>query len=146
MCIRDRLADLEQGIIGACHAGWKGATSGVIQNTVAMMRELGGNTIIGVIGPHIHAENYEVGNSFRDERLSENAKLESFFELGPNKTPHFNLTKCISAALEEADVKVISSVGHCTYAQPEAYFSYRYNTHKEIGDYGRNISVIMLTE
>ena len=140
------LADLKKRIIGACHAGWKGATTGVVQNTVSMMRELGADQIIGVIGPHIHLENYEVGDVFRSERLKENPRLEAFFQPGPDQTPHFNLTRCISNALQEADVKVISSINQCTYAQPETYYSYRYNTHKGISDYGRNISVIMLTE
>ena len=138
------LADLHKGIIGACHAGWKGATSGVVQETVSMMRSLGANKIVGVLGPHIHMRNYEVGHAFRDERLRENPSLEAFFEEGPKQTPHFNLTRCVSAALIEADVKVISSIDRCTYAQPEDYFSYRYNTHHDLGDYGRNISAIML--
>jgi len=135
-------------IIGACHAGWRGALAGVTTETIRAMESLGAarTNIHAVLGPCISQDSYEVGHEFRDTFVAENEAHDRFFELGPNKKPHFDLKRFILAKLRKDGLTHIDALPDCTYAQPETYFSYRYNTHKGIGDYGRNISVIMLTE
>jgi len=133
-------------IIGACHAGWRGALSGVTTETIRAMESLGASreNIHAVLGPCISQDSYEVGHDYRDTFVAENEAHDRFFRLGPNRKPHFDLKRFILAKLRKDGLAKIDALPDCTYAQPEAYFSYRYNTHKEIGDYGRNISAIML--
>lgn len=135
-------------IIGACHAGWRGALSGITTETLRAMESLGATreNIRAVLGPCISQDSYEVGHDYRDTFVAENEAYDRFFRLGPNQKPHFDLKRFILAKLRKDGVTQIDALPDCTYAQPEAYFSYRYNTHKGLGDYGRNISVIMLTE
>jgi len=133
-------------IIGACHAGWRGALSGVTTETIRAMESLGASreNIHAVLGPCISQDSYEVGHDYRDTFVAENEAHDRFFRLGPNRKPHFDLKRFILAKLRKDGVSKIDALPDCTYAQPKDYFSYRYNTHKEIGDYGRNISAIML--
>jgi len=145
------LADKDAGIIGACHAGWRGALSGVTDATVKAMVDMGARreAISAVLGPCISQPSYEVGESFRDTFIGERETYDRFFRLGPEKEngprqPHFDLKAFILHRLKEAGLTRIAALSDCTYAQPEDYFSYRYNTHKNIADYGRNISAIML--
>ena len=140
--------DPEARVIGSCHAGWRGALAGVTTETVRAMESLGAlrDNIHAVLGPCISQDSYEVGHDYRDSFVAENETYDRFFRLGPNQKPHFDLRRFILAKLRKEGVTHIDALPDCTYAAPEAYFSYRYNTHKRIGDYGRNISVIMLTE
>jgi len=138
---------------GACHAGWRGAVSGITDNTITAMVELGADrdNIHAVLGPCISQASYEVGHDYRDAIVAEQDSFDRFFKLGPVKTdgsrqPHFDLKRFILAKLRNAGVTKIDALSDCTYAQPEDYFSYRYNTHQGVTDYGRNISVIMLRE
>ena len=100
--------------------------------------------ICAVLGPCISQDSYEVGHDYRDSFVAENEAHDRFFRLGPNQKPHFDLKRFILAKIRKDGVMQIDALPDCTYAQPEAYFSYRYNTHKGIGEYGRNISGIML--
>jgi len=140
--------DPEARIIGTCHAGWRGALAGITTDTIRAMESLGAQreNICAVLGPCISQDSYEVGHDYRDSFVAENEAHDRFFRLGPNQKPHFDLKRFILAKIRKDGVMQIDALPDCTYAQPEAYFSYRYNTHKGIGDYGRNISVIMLTE
>lgn len=140
--------DPEARIIGTCHAGWRGALAGITTDTIRAMESLGAQreNICAVLGPCISQDSYEVGHDYRDSFVAENEAHDRFFRLGPNQKPHFDLKRFILAKLRQDGLTHIEALPDCTYAQPEAYFSYRYNTHKGIGDYGRNISVIMLTE
>jgi len=140
--------DPKTRIIGACHAGWRGALSGVTTQTLRAMDSLGAKreNIHAVLGPCISQDNYEVGHDYRDTFVAENEAHDRFFRLGPNQKPHFDLKRFILAKLRNDGVTQIDALPDCTYAQPDTYFSYRYNTHKGNSDYGRNISVIMLTE
>ena len=138
--------DPEARIIGTCHAGWRGALAGITTDTIRAMESLGAQreNICAVLGPCISQDSYEVGHDYRDSFVAENEAHDRFFRLGPNQKPHFDLKRFILAKIRKDGVMQIDALPDCTYAQPEAYFSYRYNTHKGIGEYGRNISGIML--
>jgi len=134
-------------IIGACHAGWRGALAGITDETVKAMEAIGASreNIHAVLGPCISQDSYEVGHDYRDGFVAENEAYDRFFRLGPNDKPHFDLKRFILARLRSAGLAQIDVLPNCTYTQSEDYFSYRYNTHQGTGDYGRNISAIMLT-
>jgi len=138
--------DPEARIIGTCHAGWRGALAGITTDTIRAMESLGAQreNICAVLGPCISQDSYEVGHDYRDSFVAENEAHDRFFRLVPNQKPHFDLKRFILAKIRKDGVMQIDALPDCTYAQPEAYFSYRYNTHKGIGEYGRNISGIML--
>ena len=140
------LADAGAGIVGACHAGWRGALGGIVENTVAAMCELGARTgsISAVLGPCIAPDSYEVGDAFKAEFLAVSDDYTRFFRPGPTGTPHFDLPGFILSRLEACGVGIATWTGHDTYAHPDRYFSYRRNTHQGISGYGRNLSAIML--
>ncbi len=137
------LADAAAGVIGACHAGWRGALAGVIEATVAAMRALGAQDIRAVIGPTISQRNYEVSEEFMDEFLTEDPDYARFFSGGPNGRPMFDLPSFGLSRLRGAGVDAEWS-GHCTYADPDRFFSYRRATHEGQADYGRLISAVAL--
>jgi polyphenol oxidase len=141
-------ADPENGVVGAAHAGWKGALTGVIGATVAAMERLGArrNRIVAVLGPTIAQPSYEVGPDFVARFRREAPGMERF--LGPGtRADHaqFDLPSFILARLAEADVGEATSLNLCTYADPERFYSYRRTTHRGEADYGRLISAITLT-
>ncbi len=137
------LADGAGGVIGACHAGWRGALAGVIEATVAAMRDLGAQDIRAVIGPTISQRNYEVSEEFMDEFLTEDPDYARLFSGGPNGRPMFDLPSFGLSRLRGAGVDAEWS-GHCTYADPDRFFSYRRATHEGQADYGRLISAVAL--
>jgi len=145
--------DPKARVIGACHAGWKGALSGVTRSTLKAMESIGATreNISAVLGPCISQDNYEVGHEFRDDFVAENETYDRFFRLGSplnleSDKPHFDLKRFILARLRDEGLTRIEALPDCTYGQPEDYFSFRYNTHQGVTDYGRNISAIILTE
>lgn len=137
------LADPEAGVVGACHAGWRGALDGVIEATVEAMRALGATRIRAAIGPTISQRNYEVGEEFMDAFLDRDPDHDRFFSGGPNGRPMFDLPGFGLARLREAGVEA-EWCGHCTYDDPGRFFSYRRATHEGQADYGRLISAIGL--
>ena len=137
------LADPQAGVIGACHAGWRGALDGIIEATVDAMRALGATQIRAVIGPTISQRAYEVGPDFMDSFLAEDPGYDRFFSGGPNGRPMFDLPSFGLMHLREAGVDAEWS-GHCTYSDPDRFFSYRRATHEGQVDYGRLISAITL--
>lgn len=136
-------SDSRAGVIGAAHAGWKGALNGVIEATIAAMEDLGARHIHAVIGPTISQRAYEVGEEFMDQFLIEDADYSRFFAGGPNGRPMFDLPAFGLMHLREAGVDA-EWIGHCTYSDPERFFSYRRATHENAVDYGRMMSVIVL--
>lgn len=137
-------SDAKNGVVGAAHAGWKGATSGILENTISAMETIGAEreNIVAVLGPTISQKHYEVGPEFVDNLLSLNAKNDSY--LKPSENDHhamFNLPHYIVDRLTADGVKA-SWTGDCTYADEEQFFSYRRKTHRGEADYGRQISVI----
>lgn len=137
------LADADAGVIGACHAGWRGALDGIIEATVEAMRALGATRIRAVIGPTISQRAYEVGPDFMDRFLVEDPGYSRFFSGGPNGRPMFDLPSFGLMRLRDAGVDAEWS-GHCTYSDPDRFFSYRRATHEGEADYGRLISAITL--
>ena len=137
------LADGGAGVIGACHAGWRGALAGVIEATVGAMQDLGATRIHAVIGPTISQRAYEVGDEFMDAFLTEDPDHHRFFAGGPSGRPMFNLPGFGLTRLREAGVTA-EWTGHCTYSDPDRFFSYRRATHEGQADYGRLISAIAL--
>ena len=137
------LADAKSGIIGACHAGWRGSLAGIIETTVAAMKELGAEYIHAVIGPTISQRAYEVGEEFMEEFLMEDPEYSRFFSGGPNGRPMFDLPSFGLSRLRAAGAEA-EWCGHCTYSDPERFFSYRRATHEGHADYGRLISAIAL--
>jgi YfiH family protein len=146
-CAPILFADQNAGVIGAAHAGWRGAVSGVTDNIIAAMEALGArrSAIVAVIGPTISQEAYEVGPEFIAEFLKQDAAHQLFFT--PSKRDKhfmFDLPEYLLQRLQRANIADVSWVEICTYAHEEEFFSYRRTTHRGEKDYGRQISVITL--
>lgn len=139
-------ADRTAGVIGAAHAGWKGALGGVLEATVAAMEALGAQRkrISAVIGPSISQRNYEVGADFRDTFLQHNADFARYFTAGKAGKFHFDLPAFGLFQLKTCGIGDSRWTGHCTYAEPDRFYSYRRSVHRKEADYGRLVSVIRL--
>lgn len=139
-------ADSEARVIGAAHAGWKGALTGVLENTIAAMEALGATRarIVAVLGPSISQKNYEVGPEFVERLTMENAANTSYL-LPSGREGHmlFDLNGYTVDRLGRAGVAA-ECLGRCTYAENDLFFSYRRTTHAGEQDYGRQISAIVL--
>ena len=145
-CAPILLADREAGVIGAAHAGWRGAVAGVAASTIAAMEQLGArrHRIAAAVGPCIGKANYEVDHAFADRLLASDPANDRFFTDGPAGKPHFDLESFVVFSLAAAGIPRIEALGLDTYAQPERFFSFRRATHKGEPDYGRQLSVIGL--
>lgn len=143
-CAPVLLADREAGIVGAAHAGWKGAISGVTDSTIAQMISLGAerSRIVAAVGPCIAKESYEVDHGFRDRFLTENGANARFFMEGRAGHWQFDLELYVAARLEAAGIAAVERLGLDTYAAPERFYSYRRATHRAEAAYGRQISLI----
>jgi polyphenol oxidase len=141
-------ADAQARVIGAAHAGWRGAVTGVLESTIAAMERLGARreTIVAVLGPTISQKAYEVGPDFI-ERFGKEAPGHERFLKEAERPGHamFDLPGFIGARLEAAGVGAFRDLGLCTYSDEERFFSYRRTTHRQEPDYGRLISAIALT-
>ncbi|HTK83568.1 MAG TPA: peptidoglycan editing factor PgeF [Patescibacteria group bacterium] len=132
-------------IIGAAHAGWKGALAGVIENTVMAMRKLGAENIAAAVGPSIAQRSYEVSADFMMPFLERDQDNARYFAAGKNDSVRqFDLTGYVAAQLKQAGIKNVSVSGADTYSLDTDYFSYRRTTHRKEGDYGRQISIIAI--
>lgn len=141
-------ADPDNRVVGAAHAGWKGALTGVIANTVAAMERLGADrgNIVAVLGPTISQGAYEVGDEFVARFHDEVPGSRAYFADGERPGhAQFDLPAFILSRLAEAGIGEAVQLGLCTYADPERFYSYRRTTHRAEGDYGRLISAIALT-
>ena len=141
-------ADPEARVVGAAHAGWKGAFTGVLENTVAAMERLGARRerITAVLGPSISAANYEVGPEFVERFVSANSGNAGYFS--PSKKPGhsmFDLNLYTVDRLRKAGVTA-GMLGRCTYAEEDLFFSYRRSIHLGQPDYGRQVSAIVLED
>ena len=145
-CAPVLLADVEAGVIGAAHAGWRGAVAGVTDRTIAAMITLGARVerIAAAVGPCIAQRNYEVDADFAARLLSDDAAAERFFADGPRGRPHFDLEAYVVARLAAAGVRRIEAAGLDTYALEDRFFSYRRATHRGEPNYGRQLSLIGL--
>lgn len=141
-------ADPDAGVIGAAHAGWRGAFDGVLESTVAAMEGFGAlpGRIVAVLGPSISQPNYEVGPEFVDRFLDQNPAFDIYFRAS-DKPGHalFDLRQFTLDRLLAAGLKA-GMLADCTYADEEAWYSYRRATHRNEPDYGRQISAITIKE
>lgn len=138
--------DPKAGVIGAAHAGWRGAVGGVLEATVAAMTDLGATPagISAVIGPSISQAAYEVGPEFFETFTDEDHDNTRFFANGKGDRMLFDLPAYGLHRLRAAGVGHAEWTRHCTYADPDRFFSFRRTTHLGEADYGRLISVIRL--
>lgn len=139
-------ADAQAGVIGAAHAGWRGALDGILEATLEAMEALGAHRedIVAVIGPTISQRAYEVGPEFLDDFLMDDPDNARFFANGEGDRYMFDLPGFGLHRLRRAGVGAAEWTRHCTYADPDRFYSYRRTTHAGEADYGRLISAIRL--
>jgi YfiH family protein len=147
-CAPVLFCDPEARIIGAAHAGWRGALSGIIDAAVASMEELGAKRerIAAAVGPCISQRAYEVGADYVERFLAEEPASTAFFMTDESSgEPHFDLAGYVAERVARAGVGTIADLGLCTYCDETRFFSYRRSQHHGEDDYGRQISAIVLT-
>ena len=140
-------ADTRAGVVGAAHAGWRGALAGVAEATIEAMERLGAarDQIRAALGPMIRQESYEVGPDFIARFAAEDAGSDRFFApAARNGHAQFDLSGYIASRLARAGIRHIEDVGLCTYADPARFFSFRRSTHRAEADYGRHVNAIAL--
>ena len=142
-------ADTQARVVGAAHAGWRGAFTGVIEATVAAMEKLGADRsrIMAALGPTISQPNYQVGPEFVTRFVSADAANARFFSAS-DRAGHamFDLNGYIAARVQRAGIVKFEDLGLCTYAEPERFYSFRRSTHRTEPDYGRHINAIALAD
>jgi YfiH family protein len=142
-------ADATARVVGAAHAGWRGAFMGVIEATIAAMEKIGADraNIVAAAGPMIRQANYEVGPEFVD-RFKESSAANARFFTPSAKDGHamFDLAGYIKTRLAAAHIRQIEDIGRCTYADAETFYSYRRSVHRNESDYGRHINAIALAD
>ena len=145
-CAPVLFADRVAGVIGAAHAGWKGALAGVTDNTIAAMEALGAkrSRITAAIGPCIAQASYEVDQGFADRFTADDRSNARFFAAGTAGHAQFDLEGYVAARLESAGIGAIDKLGLDTYPDPKRFYSFRRATHLDEPDYGRQISLIGL--
>jgi len=146
-CTPVLFADPDAKVIGAAHAGWRGAQGGVLEATIGAMEGLGAERarIVAVIGPTISQDNYEVGADFREQFLAADPANDRWFETPPGREkPHFDLPGFAADRLARAQAGTVVDLRRCTYAEEDLFFSYRRTTHRAEPDYGRLVSAIAL--
>lgn len=139
-------SDAKNGVIGAAHAGWRGAFDGVLEQTIGKMEQLGAerSAIVASLGPTISQRNYEVGPEFYQTFLDRDKAYAIFF-CASEKDSHFlfDLHAFIGHQLDQSGVQS-EILGICTYANEAQYFSYRRTNHRQEPDYGRQLSAICM--
>ena len=148
-CTPILFADPEAGVVGAAHAGWKGAIGGVLEATVDAMTSLGANRarISCSIGPTISQANYEVGPEFQKQFVTETPDNSVYF-IPSAREDHFqfDLPRFVADRLGGLGINSVDNTGLCTYADAKRFFSFRRTTHAGESDYGRQISSIALLD
>lgn len=145
-CAPVLFADVDAGVVGAAHAGWKGAIGGVTDSTIAAMEALGADRgrIVAAVGPCIARRSYEVDDAFRARFLADHRENDRFFTDGTAGHAWFDLEAYVAHRLASAGVGRVETLGEDTYSQPDRFYSYRRATHRGEADYGRQISLIGL--
>ena len=143
------MVDPKARVIGAAHAGWKGALGGVLEATIDAMEQQGasrGDIVVG-IGPMLHQRNYEVGMEFVERFEAADADNARFFA-SASRHGHamFDLPAYIHERLSRAGVLMVDDIDLCTYADEDSFFSYRRSTHRKEADYGRHVHAIVLED
>ena len=146
-CAPVLLADADAGVVGAAHAGWRGALGGVLEATVAAMEGLGADRarIFAALGPTISARAYEIGPEFAAAFRDADPDNARFFTIPKGRsTPHFDLPGYVMARLGALGLKHVERTAPCTYENESMFFSFRRATHRKEADYGRQISAIVV--
>lgn len=143
-CAPILLADRKAGVVGAAHAGWKGALGGIVAATVDAMESLGADrsNVTAAIGPAIARKSYEVDAAFLRHFAQADAHNERFFASGTGGRHQFDLEAYVLARLAAAGLTRVEALGLDTYSNPDLFYSYRRATHLGELDYGRQISLI----
>lgn len=138
--------DARAGVIGAAHAGWKGAFDGVTDATITAMEALGARVsdIVAVVGPCIAQKSYEVDDAFEHRFVTADAANARFFRAGRAGHAWFDLEGYVAERLRAAGVGMVAMLGEDTYSQPDRFFSFRRATHNGEPGYGREIALIGL--
>lgn len=144
-CAPVLFADVAAGVIGAAHAGWRGAVGGVLEATIAAMRALGAADVVAAIGPCIAQPSYEVGADLHDAVLAHRQAASRFFTAG-RRDGHwqFDLPGYCAARLTAAGIADVAVTGHDTCAAEDEFFSHRRRTLSGGGPIGHQISVIAM--
>lgn len=143
-CAPVLFADREAGVVGAAHAGWKGAIGGVTDATITAMEQLGArrDRIVATVGPCIARDSYEVDEAFRARFLSDDPANDSFFQEGRSGHHQFDLEGYVVARLVREGIGRVDGLHLDTYGDASRFFSFRRATHRGEADYGRQISLI----
>lgn len=143
-CAPVLLADAEAGVVGAAHAGWRGALAGVTDSAIAEMERIGARRgrIAAAIGPCIAMPSYEVDESFRQRFVDADAANDRFFSLAASNNLHFDLPAYVRHRLLAAGIDEVETIHLDTYANSDRFYSYRRASHRGEPDYGRQISLI----
>jgi polyphenol oxidase len=141
-CAPVLFADTEAGVIGAAHAGWRGALGGVLEATVAAMRDAGARRIVAAVGPTIAQQSYEVGPEFQAQFLKQDPASAAFFT--NDAKARFDLPGYCRARLARLGLARIDLLPLDTYSLPDDWFSNRYSVHAGEKRYGRNCAAIAL--
>ncbi len=147
-CAPVLFAEPQAHVVGAAHAGWRGALAGIVEASIAAMERLGAarSEIRAALGPMIRQRNYEVGPDLIDRFAADDPESTPFF--APASRPGhalFDLGGYVAARLTRAGIHHIENLGLCTYADAERFFSFRRSTHRAEADYGRHVNAIVLT-
>lgn len=145
-CAPVLFCDAQAGVVGAAHAGWKGAFTGVTDATIAAMEALGASRdrIAAVVGPCIAQKSYEVDSGFEARFLEQAPENERFFRAGRAGHAWFDLEGYVASRLRDAGLSKVGMLGEDTYAQEQRFYSFRRATHRQEPGYGRQISLIGL--
>ena len=146
-CAPILLYDYQKKIIGCIHSGWKGALRGVIENTIKKFKELDSNisSLVAVVGPCIRKENYEVITDFYEKFTNQNPKYGGFFKKIADNKYIFDLRGFINNKISDLNIKNIENIEMDTFTARETFYSYRRSCLNNEKDYGRCISVILMT-
>lgn len=145
-CAPVLFCDAQASVVGAAHAGWKGAFTGVTDATIAAMEALGASRdrIAAVVGPCIAQKSYEVDAGFEARFLEQAGENERFFRAGRDGHAWFDLEGYVASRLRDAGLAKVGMLGEDTYAQEARFYSFRRATHRKEPGYGRQISLIGL--
>jgi len=145
-CAPVLFADHHAVVVGAAHAGWRGALAGVTDSTIEAMERLGARreNIHAAVGPCIAQPSYEVDEAFRERFLQDDADNARFFVVGTAAKPHFDLEAYVVHRLIAAGIDEVEALNLDTYCNPDRFFSYRRATHRREADYGRQLSAIAI--
>ena len=146
-CVPILFADVHAKVIGTAHAGWRGAQSGIIENTLATMKQLGAKDIAAATGPCIHQDSYEVGPDVFEAFTTGNAKAKQFFIPSATKGHfQFDLLGAVNQRLESSGIKDIHHLNRNTYANEDQFFSCRRSFHRDEPTFGCSLSAIVMED